>query len=104
MSYIIVYTTTSDEESAQKIADKLLEENLAACISFAPVVSNYKWQGRICKENEVELQIKTTSENYKKTEECIKSLHPYELPQIIAVDVAHGLDGYLGWIDKTLKG
>ncbi|MDR2341691.1 MAG: divalent-cation tolerance protein CutA [Campylobacteraceae bacterium] len=104
MSYIIVYTTTSDEEAAQRIADRLLKENLAACISFVPVFSNYKWQGRICKESEVELQIKTKAKNYKKIEELIKSLHTYEVPQIIAVEITHGLDDYLKWIDKTLEG
>jgi periplasmic divalent cation tolerance protein len=104
MSYIIVYTTTSDEEAAQMIADRLLEENLAACVSFAPVFSNYKWQGRICKESEVELQIKTKAKNYKKIEKLIKSLHTYEVPQIVAVKITQGSHSYLKWIDKTLKG
>ncbi|MDR2080708.1 MAG: divalent-cation tolerance protein CutA [Campylobacteraceae bacterium] len=103
MSYIIIFTTTPDKESAQKIADKLLEKNLAACIGFASVFSNYKWHGRICKEEEIELHIKTKAKNYKKVEKLVKSLHSYETPQIIAVKIARGFDGYLKWIDKTLK-
>jgi periplasmic divalent cation tolerance protein len=103
VSHIIIFTTTSDEKSAQEIADCLLEKNLASCISFAPVFSSYKWQGRVCKESEIELQIKTKSKNYKKIEKTIKSLHAYETPQIIAVKIARGSSDYLGWIDKTLK-
>ncbi|MDR0579997.1 MAG: divalent-cation tolerance protein CutA [Campylobacteraceae bacterium] len=104
MSYIVVYTTTSDEKSAEILADKLLEENLAACVSFTSIFSNYKWQGRICKESEIELKIKTKADNYKKIEKLIKSLHAYETPQIIAVEIAQGSGDYLKWIDKTLKG
>ncbi|MDR2635397.1 MAG: divalent cation tolerance protein CutA [Campylobacteraceae bacterium] len=100
---MIVFTTTPDNESAQKIADKLIEENLAACVSFTPVISNYKWQGRIQKENEIELKIKTKAKKYKKVEKVIKSLQTYEIPQIIAVKVTHGFGDYLKWIDKTLK-
>ncbi|MDR1614689.1 MAG: divalent-cation tolerance protein CutA [Campylobacteraceae bacterium] len=103
MSYIIVLTTTPDSESAQKIADKLLEENLAACVSFTPVFSSYKWQGRIQKENEIELLIKTKAKKYKKVEKIIKSLHTYEIPQIISVKIEQGSCEYLKWIDKNLK-
>jgi periplasmic divalent cation tolerance protein len=99
----MIFTTTSDEKSAQKIADELLEKNLAACVSFASIFSSYKWQGRICRENEIEIRIKTKVKNYKKVEECIKSLHAYEVPQIIAVKIACGSDEYLKWIDKSLK-
>ncbi|MDR1285911.1 MAG: divalent-cation tolerance protein CutA [Campylobacteraceae bacterium] len=104
MSYIIVFTTTANEESAQRIADKLLEKNLAACVSFTPIFSSYKWQGHIQKESEIELQIKTRAELYQKVEETIKSLHMYETPQIIAVPIKQGCDNYLEWIDNSLKG
>ncbi|MDR1007294.1 MAG: divalent-cation tolerance protein CutA [Campylobacteraceae bacterium] len=103
MSYIIVFTTTSDKESAQKIADELLKKNLAACVSFTPIFSSYKWQGSIQKESEIELQIKTRAQLYEKVEETIKSLHMYETPQIIAVAIKQGCDNYLKWIDKSLK-
>ncbi|MDR1461231.1 MAG: divalent-cation tolerance protein CutA [Campylobacteraceae bacterium] len=104
MSYIIIFTTTADKESAQKIADELLEKNLAACVSFTPIFSNYKWQGRIQREKEIEIQIKTKAKLYKKVEETIKSLHMYETPQIIAVAIKQGCNNYLEWIDKSLKG
>jgi periplasmic divalent cation tolerance protein len=104
MSYIIILTTTADNELAQKIADRLLEKNLAACVSFAPVFSTYRWQGEVQRENEIELYIKTKAKNYKKIEKTIKSLHEYEVPQIIALKIKQGSRGYLAWIDKTLKG
>ncbi|MDR2790721.1 MAG: divalent-cation tolerance protein CutA [Campylobacteraceae bacterium] len=104
MSYIIIFTTTSDKDSAQKIADELIAQNLASCVSFAGIFSTYKWQGRVCREEEIELGIKTKAKNYKKIKKLIKSLHAYETPQIIAVKIAQGSRGYLKWIDKTLKG
>lgn len=100
-SSLLVLCTCPDEENAEKIARALVEGKLAACVSMsAPVTSIYVWQGKTEKEREIQLLIKTSQERYPDLEQAILSLHPYELPEIIAVPVERGLAGYLNWIQE----
>ena len=96
---LLVITNLPDRESAQRIAHSLIENRAAACVNIlADCTSLYRWQGKIETANEVPLLIKTTRSAYARTEELIRSQHPYELPEIIAVTVAAGLPAYLQWV------
>lgn len=92
-------TNLPDTESAQKLARALVERQLAACVSLlSPCQSVFRWQGRMDEATEIPLFIKTTSECYGVLETAIRALHPYELPEIIAVSIERGLPEYLRWV------
>ena len=104
MEAIIVFCTCPDEPSAERIATALIEEHLAACINRIPgVASTYRWQGKIQRDNECLLLIKTTHDRFDALRERIVTLHPSELPEVIAVDIALGLDRYLNWIESETQ-
>ena len=99
MSAILVLCTCPDESVAVRIATALVEERLAACVNrFPGVASTYRWKGEVHHDSEHLLLIKTTIERFDALRERIVALHPYELPEVIAVDVARGLPPYLEWI------
>ncbi len=99
----IIFCTCPDRESAEKIARRLVETNAAACVNILPALTSvYQWRGTIETEQELLLLIKTRDDRYPEIEQQIKSLHPYELPEIIAVSIARGLPDYLKWIDSCL--
>jgi len=96
---ILVFCTCPDEASAERIAGALVEEHLAACVNRIPGIdSTYRWQGKVCRDSEQLLLIKTTRERFEALRERIVALHPYELPEVIAVDIALGSAAYLEWI------
>ena len=99
METLLVITTLPDAAHAQALATALVEARLAACVNIlAPCRSVYRWQGQIEDATEVPLLIKTTVERYAELEVEIRRLHPYELPEIIAVPIERGLPDYLDWI------
>src|SRR5579863_8999153 len=101
---IVFLTTCPDEAVASRIARDLVEAGLAACVSrVGPLHSTYRWQGAIQDEPEVLLVIKTVSARYSELEMRLKSLHPYEVPEIIASPVARGSADYLGWLAAAVK-
>ncbi|MEL1265490.1 divalent-cation tolerance protein CutA [Pseudoxanthomonas putridarboris] len=98
MSIRLVLSTCPDDATAQRLARTLVEERLAACVSALPgVVSTYRWQGRVEQAGEVQLLIKTTADRLDALTARLGELHPYELPEILAVE-ADGLPAYLGWV------
>ncbi len=100
--HCIVLCTCPDEASAQRIAEHLVERRLAACVNLiAGVRSVYVWQGETETTSEVQLVIKTSVARYDAVERQIQQLHPYELPEIVAVPIMAGLEGYLEWIDSA---
>ena len=99
MSAILVLCTCPDEAAADRIATALVDTRLAACVNRIPgITSTYRWQGNIQHEKECLLLIKTSSERFDALRERIVALHPYELPEVIAVDIALGHAPYLAWI------
>jgi periplasmic divalent cation tolerance protein len=104
MRAILVLCTCPDEAVADRIASAVVEERLAACVNCLPgVTSTYRWQGKIHRDGEVLLLIKTTRERFDALREHIIALHPYELPEVIAVDIALGHAPYLAWIDTETE-
>ncbi len=101
---LLVLTNCPDDAVADRIALALVEQGFAACVNrLAPVSSIYRWQGKVECATEVPLLIKTTRERYGDVEHAIRHLHPYELPEIIALPVAAGHAGYLRWIEDATQ-
>lgn len=99
--YQIVLSTCPDEATAQGIARALVEQKLAACVNILPAVQSvYFWKGDIQQDQELLLVIKSTGDQYNKIEQGIRALHPYELPEIIAVPITNGLEEYLKWLEQ----
>src|SRR3989338_5215975 len=98
---LLVITNLPDAQAAGQLARRLVEERVAACVNqLAPCISTYRWQGKIDTATEVPLLIKTTRAAYPRLEQLIRTVHPYELPEIIAVPVTAGFPAYLGWISQ----
>jgi len=99
MSALLVLTNLPDRASADKLAAALIEQRLAACVNvLAPCRSVYRWRGAVHKDEEHPVLIKTTGERYAALEAAIRALHPYELPEIVAVPIERGLPAYLDWL------
>lgn len=100
----IVLCTTNSHESAIKIAQHILANRLAACVSLLPeVVSIYLWQGNITQYKEILLLIKTTHDNQLSLFNAIKEIHPYETPELIRLDPSQVEDNYLQWLINSVK-
>jgi periplasmic divalent cation tolerance protein len=96
---LLVLTTLPDRETAETVATALINDKVAACINIlGACTSVYLWQGAVEKAAEVPLLIKTTRARYAALEAAILRLHPYELPEVMAVPLAQGLPGYLQWV------
>ena len=96
---IIVLTNLPDREAARKLAHELVARRLAACVNvLAECTSVYRWKGKIENASEVPVLIKTRADRYGEVEAAIRELHPYELPEVVAVPVVRGLGEYLDWV------
>ena len=104
MNSLLVVTNLPDRASAEKLAALLIGHRLAACVNIlAPCSSVYRWQGEIQHDDEHPLLIKTAQDRYAELEAAIRANHPYELPEIIAVPVVHGLPAYLHWVESETR-
>ncbi len=101
--YLQVMTTTASAEDAQRIARALVEGQLAACVQvIGPLTSTYWWQDAIEEAQEYLCLIKTRRDRFEALAATIRALHPYEVPEILAVPVAAGDTSYLAWLDAAL--
>lgn len=99
MDALLAFCACPDDATAARIAHALVDERLATCVNRLPGVrSTYRWQGAVHDEAEVLLLIKTSRERLPALRERVPALHPYELPELIAVEVAGGLPAYLDWV------
>ena len=102
---LVVLTNLPDRATAEKLAESLVESRLAACVNIlAPCRSVYRWKDAIEHAEEHPMLIKTTVERYPALEAAIRAGHPYELPEIIAVPITHGLAPYLQWLADETSG
>ncbi len=102
--YIVVLVTASSKEEANKIAQGLLEEKLAACVNILEgLESRFWWQGKIDSATEALLVIKTRKALFNKLAKKVKSLHSYTVPEIIALPIISGNKAYLDWINDCTR-
>ena len=100
----LVLSTCPDRDTARQLAERLVEQRLAACANIVPgLESIYEWKGKIERDSEVLLIIKTRQDHYERVEATIQQYHPYELPEILQVSLNGGLRSYLEWIDNALE-
>lgn len=101
---LLIFTNLPDEASAATLAEHLVEHRLAACVNqLAPCHSVYRWQGQVETATEVPLLIKTTRAQYAALEAAVIKMHPYAVPELIAVPVEAGLPAYLNWVREESK-
>ncbi len=100
----LIFCTCPDQKSAEDIAGHLINQKMAACVNIVPsITSMYEWQGKVETSQEHLLLIKSHTDKYEALASLIKSHHPYELPEIIAVPIERGLPEYLQWINTCLS-
>jgi periplasmic divalent cation tolerance protein len=100
----LVLTTAPDPAVAESIAAQLLHERLIACANVVPGVrSVYRWQGEVRKEDEVLLMLKSTGAAIGRLEQRLQQLHPYEVPEVLALEVQHGLEAYMAWVRSEVE-
>jgi periplasmic divalent cation tolerance protein len=102
---IVVLVTCGSKKEARKIAQALVQRRLAACVQEigVPVRSMYRWKGRVESANEVLLLIKTSRKRFSAVSTLVKKLHSYEVPEIIALNIADGSREYLDWIKSNVR-
>ena len=100
----IVLTTVATPEDAQRLADGLLEQRLAACVQTLAIQSAYRWKGAIQREPETLVLIKTQAALYPEVEAFIRSVHDYETPEIVFIPLAAGSAAYLRWLGDETAG
>jgi len=102
-SIMAVLSTVPDSEIAQRIATALVEERLAACANVLEgVTSFYRWKGSVQREREVLMVLKTTSDMVDRLRSRLVDLHPYEVPEVLAIDIREGHGPYLDWIRSVV--
>lgn len=102
--YIVVYCTVPDEETAVNISRHLVENRLAACCNIVNNLrSIYFWENEVCDDAELLLIIKTTASKYEELETTIARLHPYEVPEVIALPIIRGSKSYLSWVGNHVE-
>lgn len=100
----VVLITVPSEEVAKTIARALVEEGLAACVNLLPgLTSIYRWQGEVVEDRELLLLAKTTTHAFPRLKERVKALHPYTVPEIVALPIAEGHGPYLDWLKENVR-
>jgi periplasmic divalent cation tolerance protein len=101
---IVVLVTAGDGDEAARLAEVLVDENLAACVQVLPKMESvYRWKGKIERQSEVLLIAKTVRAKFEELERQVKALHSYETPEIVALPITAGSAGYLEWLSASLK-
>lgn len=101
---LAVLVTVPSAPIAARIGTALVKERLAACVNVVPGVrSIYVWQGKVCDDRELMLVVKTTRARYPELERRVKSLHPYKVPEVIALPVKRGSAAYLAWVRQAVR-
>ena len=101
--HLLALCTCPDAATAERLAALVVKERLAACVNIVPgLTSVYRWQGEVQRDSEVLLLAKTRADRYPELQQALVAAHPYELPEVVAVSLSHGLPGYLAWLDASL--
>ncbi|HET9479987.1 MAG TPA: divalent-cation tolerance protein CutA [Pyrinomonadaceae bacterium] len=101
---IVVFMTAANGEEATRLAELLIGAHLAACVQILPEMESvYRWRGKIERQSEILLIVKTTTDKFADLEREVRALHSYDTPEIIAVPIVAGSTSYLEWLDDSLK-
>ncbi len=101
---LIVYCTVPDDETARMLSERLVNERLCACVTrTGPVTSHYVYDGTYHEDEEIVLTIKTTRQGFDALAERIEALHPYEVPEIVAVPAARVNAAYAAWVHENVR-
>ena len=101
---LVALSTVASAEDAERIARSLVEQGVAACVNVVPgLVSFYRWQGRLERDAEVLLLIKTRGERFADLKAALLAEHPYEVPELVAFPIADGHDRYLEWLADSVR-
>lgn len=104
MGYLQVFIAVPDKRTASRITRVLLKERLAACIQLiGPITSWYHWQGKLERSREWLCIAKTKTQHYRELEQRVQGIHPYEVPEIIALPISAGWRKYLDWLETELN-
>ena len=104
-SLVLVHTTCADRDEAERLASELVESRLAACASVGqPVVSVYPWEGRIERDSETPLTLKTTRATFAALRARLNERHSYDVPELLAVPVVDGNADYIQWVQDWVTG
>ena len=99
--YRLILSTCPNSRVAKRIATALVTERLAACVNIVPIAQSiYRWRGKVASAREVLMLIKARQRDYRRIETRLRALHPYQLPEIIGVDIKDGYAPYLAWINN----
>lgn len=102
--YVVVLVTAPSEDVGREIARALLERKIAACVNIAPsIASIYTWEGELCSDEEALLVIKATRAAFDGLAATVRDVHPYDVPEVIALPVIAGSRDYLDWIDEVVE-
>lgn len=102
--FLLVITTCPSDEHAKSLARELVKSKLAACVQISQAITSvYEWQGELCEEQEFSLQIKCLAQHYSAIEHTLSNLHPYDVPELIAIPITQGLPAYFDWIKETTQ-
>lgn len=98
-----VILCTAPQSEAGNLARQLVEEKLVACVNIADVTSFFKWEGKLEEDKEALLVMKTTTDRVRRVIDRVKQLHSYEVPEIIALPIVDGFEGYLDWVRDSVE-
>ena len=100
---LVILVTTSTRDEAAAIAEALVSERLAACVNIVPAIESiYRWEGKVTRDSEALMIIKTTDDRYPELERRVKELHSYSTPEVLALRIDRGSEQYLNWLrDST---
>ena len=99
--YCVIISTAGSQDEANRLAELLVSRQLAACVQITNIASCYRWEGKVIKEPEFLLLIKTAAHLYHDVESAIVENHSYAVPEVIQLSIAQGLDRYLEWIGEN---
>ena len=104
LKHIVIYCTVPSKDVGKNIANHLVKNDLAACVNIVPgITSIYFWEGKECEDEELLLIIKSKDSLFDKIKESILSIHPYDVPEIISLQIKDGNNPYLDWINDNTK-
>lgn len=99
-----MFSTAPDIVTAKDIGEALVQSGAAACVNIIPgVQSIYRWRGDVCRDEEIILLIKTSDEKIEEVKKTVLAMHPYEVPEVISLNITGGSDKYLSWINDSTR-